>query len=604
MSGLFSTLNTGVRGLTTQQGAIDVTNHNVANANTDGYTRQRAQIVATRPEGMPSMNNAVSAGQLGTGSEINKINRVRDEFVDYQVRQANSVYGENLVQQKAFSEIEGAFDEPSEDALSKDFTTFFGNWSELSTTPESSSARTVVIEQAATVANDIRSTYKNISDIKNNTDGLIQSTVFSVNQKLNDLDQINQQIRRVTQAGETANDLLDKRDVLLDDLSQEFGITIDKDDYSSINLLAIDDGGKAPSGGTVYQPKLINATDTKDEKRLSYVNTITQAKDSDGHDIAGCYEVSYYENGDKTGAHTLKSIKVNMSASEKEELENNRVIVTDLDGNAIKNTDGSALSGTVSYSDLYVFKPRTGELKGYSEIKGNVDKYLTKLNNVAKALAWAVNAVESGSDKIDDGKKTPPIFVNNSKAEYDTTSGKDVLKAGYYADTTAEDAITAENISVNKELIEDPMKIKVNKGTNADGKGDGKVATAVSDIKDALLMVQNIGGSINTRKDLVNGKGFDSDGRLNNNADGTTVPKFLKDLVDALGTQSQSATSQVNHQKSLLNIFEQNRASTSGVSLDEEMSNLIQYQHAYSASAKIISTVDELLDVVVNGLKK
>ena len=85
---------------------------------------------------------------------------------------------------------------------------------------------------------------------------------------------------------------------------------------------------------------------------------------------------------------------------------------------------------------------------------------------------------------------------------------------------------------------------------------------------------------------------------------GTTMDSFYKDIIDKLGVKAQEADRQENNQSSLLNELENSRQSVSGVSLDEELANLIQYQHAYSANAKIISTIDELLDVVINGLKR
>jgi flagellar hook-associated protein 1 FlgK len=83
-----------------------------------------------------------------------------------------------------------------------------------------------------------------------------------------------------------------------------------------------------------------------------------------------------------------------------------------------------------------------------------------------------------------------------------------------------------------------------------------------------------------------------------------TMDSFYKDTIDKLGIQSQEAQRMVTNQEALLENFQTSKASVSGVSLDEEMSNLIQYQHAYQANAKVISTIDDLLDVVINGLKK
>lgn len=125
----------------------------------------------------------------------------------------------------------------------------------------------------------------------------------------------------------------------------------------------------------------------------------------------------------------------------------------------------------------------------------------------------------------------------------------------------------------------------------------------------------NISGitSSTSRKDLLtkasDGDLFAKDSTLGvntviNNAQGSKIDNYFKDTVDKLGIQEQDAKRIVKNEKVLLAGFQESRDSVSGVSLDEEMANLIQYQHAYKANAKVISTVDELLDVVVNDLKR
>ena len=92
-SGLFSIFHTARTGMTTQQQGLSVTNHNIANANTPGYSRQRAEIVTNKPFSNPTMNSYIGPGQIGTGSQVATIRRVRDEFLDYQIRQETSTLG-------------------------------------------------------------------------------------------------------------------------------------------------------------------------------------------------------------------------------------------------------------------------------------------------------------------------------------------------------------------------------------------------------------------------------------------------------------------------------------------------------------------------------
>ena len=142
---------------------------------------------------------------------------------------------------------------------------------------------------------------------------------------------------------------------------------------------------------------------------------------------------------------------------------------------------------------------------------------------------------------------------------------------------------------------------------NVDGESDGERAKAIAALRYALIKVQDFGLNINERKDLFDalkgGSTLTNNGMtIGGNTNGTTIDNYFKDTIDKLGVQSQEAKRIVKNQQSLLNSFTESRLSVSGVSLDEEMANLIQFQHAYQANAKIISTLDQLLDVVINGL--
>ncbi|EFG88219.1 hypothetical protein CLCAR_2214 [Clostridium carboxidivorans P7] len=143
------------------------------------------------------------------------------------------------------------------------------------------------------------------------------------------------------------------------------------------------------------------------------------------------------------------------------------------------------------------------------------------------------------------------------------------------------------------------------------GESDGNRAVAVETLRDSLMTIQNIDpdNSTKTKKsDFLDGI-FEVNSKLGVNAiinktSGMTLDSYFKDTVDRLGIQEQEAKKTVTNQASLLAGFTQSRDSVSGVSLDEEMANLVQFQHCYQANAKLISTVDQLLDVVINGLKK
>ncbi|MCB2359385.1 flagellar hook-associated protein FlgK [Clostridium estertheticum] len=597
MSGLFSTLNVGVRGMTAQQGAIDVTSHNIANANTDGYSRQRVTMETTRPSN-------TSPGQLGTGVQISSISRIRDTYLDYQVRAENGTMGLNEGKENVLSQVETVFNGLSDTGVSTLIDKVYASWQTLSTSPQLSNTRTVVAQQSKALTDQLNSIYKQLKTVKDDCKAVIKQDVVDINSMLSQIDKLNQQIKAVKIGGDEPNDLLDKRDLLEDKLSTKFGITIDKKTYGGEDLKATD--------GATGDLTLVKSDSTDDVKRFSYVSSITPSKDSTGAVMTdGTYDVTYYKNGDMSSDNNKVTMTMKLSESAYASLDQGRVLVADKDGYAV-DKDGARIDGkefiggdiigtvipagatgtkNVDGTAYQLFNPTTGELKGYMSVQEDIDTYVNQLNNLAKSIAFSVNAIHSGSSTASDDTATNVLnfFVNSAKP---TAAG--------------EAEITAGNITVNSLIVNDPMLIKVGTG-NSPGPTDGTRAAAIAKLKDVKLKIQGITPT-STRSDFLSGVSAEGDSSklltISSAADGMTISSYFTTIVNGLAIKVQDARQNVTNHTVQLSKLEESRTSISGVSLDEEMANLIQYQHAYAANAKIISTVDELLDLIVNGLKK
>jgi flagellar hook-associated protein 1 FlgK len=587
MSGLFSIFNIANRGMSTQQKAINVTSHNIANANTEGYSRQRTKIETTRPFGMPSLNSAAEPGQLGTGAQVAAVERVRDSFLDYQVRVETSKHGEFSARDKFLSEIEAIFNEPGDTGISSLIGKFFDSWQSLSTNAQNSNSRTIVVQQSAALADSLNHTANQMLKLKENVQQVIKDDVFQVNDILNQIDKLNQQIKGVRIAGEMPNDLMDRRDLLLDELSQKFDIKIDKKNFE---------------GQDVYSEgyEIIKSEHNDRVKRLSYVDKIEKVAD-------GSYKITYYQFGNKANDNYKRELTLSgLSNDDVKALEEGRVIWTDNKGEPITKTDSDGNLVMVTDNSV-IYQASNGELKGYRTVQHDIDNYLEQLNKVAKALVFSVNALHSGKQTA--GEDANPFFVNGAIAKYNVIGGKSSLN-NLPTVMTAEADITASNISINKYLVDDVMKINTKFDENG-GINEGSRALAIAQLRDKLISVQDIGSTIKSREELftIGGNKLEqkADSRtieLVSDKNGMKIDNYFKDVIDRLGVQSGEAKRIVKNQESLLASFTETRESVSGVSIDEEMASLIQYQHAYQANAKIISTVDELLDVVINGLKR
>lgn len=592
MLGLISTLNTAKSGMSATQANINVTSHNISNANTEGYSRQVTKLVTTTPFSAPSFTSMAGPGQFGTGVEVASVTRVRNHFLDYQVRNETSKQGEFEIKYETLSKIEGILNEPSDSGLTKIMSDFFKAWQDVAVHPEDSNARTVLAQKTDALTGALNSYYNQLTKMKEDACESIKQTVFDVNSLLSQIDTINQEIIQVSVAGQSPNDLMDRRDLLLDQLSAKMNINVDRNqNFNGENVSPVDSNG-------VIDPTLIKSVFNQEIKSFSYVANIekTGTANADG---TYTYEVTYYRHGDMTSNTNARTIKVNMTEAEAKELSQTRVLWADKDGEAIKNgCETISENEVVKFSELNIFKPSSGELKGHQDVQEKLDEYITQINNVAKAMALAVNAVHSAS--ADGSTDTMPFFVNSNVAEYNedgTLKNLDEVLA-------AEKDITAGNISINKEILKDVMKINAGKDENS-GEGDGTRALAIAQIMDTMIMIQNMNSST-TRGEFVGTLVENEQGVLTIVSDkkGMKVESYYKDIINKLGVQTQEAKRVVTNQTALLSDFENQRLQVSGVSLDEEMVNLIQFQHAYGANAKIISTVDELLDVLINGLKR
>ena len=611
MSGLFSTFNIAKSGMNVQQQAINVTSHNIANSNTEGYSRQRAKIETTRPIGGTSRNSSIQAGQIGTGAQIQTIERIRDNFLDYQIRGESSLLGKYEIRNDYLYEVESIFNEPSDTGLSSLMGKFFDAFQELSKQPNSSNTRTVVAQQSQALAEALNSTYTKLEDLKSNTRDMIKNNVTEVNSILGQLDKINQEIISVSASGNSPNDLMDKRDLLLDDLSNKFGIQVDKKEFNGLNV-------KPSEVGSMTYSTLVNSSPNGDALRFSYIDSV----ELDQNDTSqSTYIITYYKKGSMDSESNRQTLKVTgITKDQAKDILNSRILWSDMDGQAVKADEKPISDGeTINYSELMLLKPESGSVSGLITVQEDIEGYMDQLNKLAKALAFSVNAIHSGvedplSSNSSIEKDYLPFFVNKDIASY----GKDKTLNNLEATLYAESEITAKNISINKEILEDVMKIKTKTHDNLfsytsendiDGDGDGARALAIAKLRNSLIRLQDINESVITRGDMFDktkgGSTLSNNGLDISNANsGMTMDSYFKDTVDRLGVQAQEAQRMVSNQELLLGSIEETRASVSGVSLDEEMANLIQFQHAYNANAKIISTVDELLEVIINGLKR
>ena len=223
MTSAFFGLQTSLRGLLAQQQAIDVTGHNVANANTPGYSRQEAVLEPTRPYIVPSNSVNTGAGaQLGSGVDVAAIRRIRDQFLDLQFRAQQMSLGDATARTTSLDQVELAFAEPTDDGLAAQLARFWDAWSDVANAPENAGARAALVANAQTLTSAFATIHQQLTTVAQQAQDeydAITGANGEVEGIATELAELNRAIGDAVFRGQQPNDLMDRRDVLLDRLA-------------------------------------------------------------------------------------------------------------------------------------------------------------------------------------------------------------------------------------------------------------------------------------------------------------------------------------------------------------------------------------------------
>lgn len=264
MGSTFHGLELGKRGLMVGQASIATTGHNIANANTKGYSRQQVNTT-TSPSLDVWTSGAVNPGQLGTGVSIESITRVRDRFLDQQYRDQSATSGEWSVKQQTLDRLETAINEPSETGLRFSMDQLSGAWQDLANDPDSLSAQAVVKERADAFVETAQSMDRSMTNVKDDLNQQLTATMDEANGYLKQIAELNSSIQR---NGSKSNDLLDKRDVLVEKLSELVPIKVNAQTNGVYNI-TLRDGTSLVDGSNVSN---IDANSTITGGKLAGIN--------------------------------------------------------------------------------------------------------------------------------------------------------------------------------------------------------------------------------------------------------------------------------------------------------------------------------------------
>ncbi|MGO9488553.1 MAG: flagellar hook-associated protein FlgK [Solirubrobacteraceae bacterium] len=256
-------LQTALSGLLAEQQALDVTSSNIANSNTEGYSRETAVLETKPPIEIPALSAVTGdGGQLGTGVTVETITRIRNSYLDSQYRTQNSALSSAATQAEELTQAQGAFNEPSSAGLADQLSAFWSAWTSLADSPTSEAAKEGVVaagQQLAATLNTLSGQLQTISTQATEQFEARAGATGEVQSFATQIAQLNGQIKLAEEAGQQPNEMLDRRDLLLDKLSSLAQVTVVEQPDGTDTVSFGDAAKPLVEGTTVNWPQAITA---------------------------------------------------------------------------------------------------------------------------------------------------------------------------------------------------------------------------------------------------------------------------------------------------------------------------------------------------------
>ncbi len=479
-------LNIGVTGLHSSKKSLETTSHNIANVNTEGYSKQRVH---------QSSNSPISKGGLiqGTGANINRIARDHDQFVEKRLN-SNISSGEYFKHRsEQLEQVENIFNEIDQDGLNKVLNKFFNSFRELSNAPENETIRSVVRDNAALVSKDFNRINETLGGLVDGINRKVEGEVHEINEITKRISFLNRKIATLEVVKSETGDMRDKRDDLVRELSKSFKIH-------------------------TYQ-------DEKGRYVVSAVNVGTLVTGANVAELA-------------TGPVSASSSKSGMPG-------------------AVEVFFKKRPAGSITH------KFKSGRISSLIRVRNEDIKQLyEKVDLIAHEMTQTVNAIHRRgfvNRKVElDANGNPAL--NDAKGP---TTGLNFFKS------LDEVKGASQKIDLEDAIKNDLTNIATALSPNSPG--DNRVAVAISKIQHERV----IGGGV------------------------ATLEESYLSSIGNLGLQTRKASLDGEQADGLLALTNNIKQRVSGVSLDEEASNMVRYQQAYEANAKIMQTADEMIKTIL-----
>lgn len=620
MANSFAAIEIGKRSLMAHSTQINTAGHNITNADTEGYSRQRVQIKTFDPLYRPDLTREERPGQVGQGSSVESINRLRDELLDQRIVAQSNQETYWTTREKYYTMIEQVYNEPDEISVRTNMDKYWQSWQELSVYPESQAARQAVVTRGETLAESIQQRYKALSGIGTLINGDIDATVKQINTITKQIADINGEIVKVKAMGDNPNDLLDRRDLLVEKLSGLANITTDirDDDEFMVHL----EGNILVQGHIARNFEVEPMTDNNGYSRVIWSDTKNTVQVSGGT-LGALIELRDVDIREQV--QSLNTVTMNfadlVNDVHRAGIGMNNVtgldffvqhpFVTSVNGNYDRDGDG-----VDDHSYLFRFTG-TNSLNPQEKLGLEGEMKLSGKNGTITVPYHATDTIEEVVARINDSDGEVKAYLDrNNHLVLKATTAKEMenpdfvirhvedngmFLTGYagilngsgaenaydFAQADASNALRGEfsvspvlnpsgYVAVNEAIKGDVLSVAAAYPNNQ-GKsmiGDARAAVEIASIRNTSVMI-----------------GKDR-----------TFDDYFANSVTNVGLKGEQAEMNMLSQNAIMDDLRNLRDSISGVNIDEELAEIIKFQHGYNAAAKFVSVIDQMLDTVINRL--
>ncbi|HEX9593294.1 MAG TPA: flagellar hook-associated protein FlgK [bacterium] len=552
--GISGILDMGRRALEMAQMRVQTTAHNISNAATDSYSRQIVLSQTTRPQ-------LVQGGLLGTGVQPDTVERITSRFLENQLLAERQVKGQLDLLATAFSHVEEVFSESQVGGLSEAMSAFFASWQDLATNPEGVAERQVLVSQAGALTRQFSLYAQGLARVSTDMLADLKSSVATVNEITLRITETNKAIVSAEAGGQPANDLRDSRDRLLNELANltEFSVI----DNGEVNDFTVQVRGQTLVQGVRRQ-------------------SITVVDDGSGSPSLAVEQGAGWrtffalpELGRIGGA--LSVLRESLPAAE--EGLNEVAVFLAANVNAY-HRQGYAIDGTTGLN--FFLSPMQGAPNPANTGGAMITSTPVVDGTQFTAHRYEISFVAADSYQVTD-VDTGAVVVPAAPANY--VSGNPILFDGVSATITNGGGPPAAG---------DLFVVDINPSYFSSIAVDSAIETNPQRVAAALSLT----GLPADNENALRIASLDSQAIMSGGT-GTLIDS-LSSLVSQAGIDSSRATVGLERQSLVVDQVLAQREAVSGVSIDEEAANLVEFQRSYQAAARVITTVDRMLETLLN----